>query len=97
MTGGTSTRARVRGLDVPLDRSARLPQAEPGRVAIKSVFLVLAKVDGNKLTGETTSSMPGKSTISDGKVDGDTVTFTITANLQGNELKLNYKGTIKGP
>lgn len=54
------------------------------------------KVDGNKLTGETTSSMLGKSTINDGKVDGDTVTFTITANLQGNEMKLNYKGTIKG-
>jgi hypothetical protein len=54
------------------------------------------KVDGNKLTGETTSSMLGKSTIADGKVEGDTVTFTITANLQGNEMKLNYKGTIKG-
>ena len=31
------------------------------------------KVDGNKLTGETTSSMSGKSTIVDGKVDGDKI------------------------
>jgi hypothetical protein len=54
------------------------------------------KVDGNKVTGETTSSLLGKSTISDGKVDGDTVTFTITGNIQGTEMKLNYKGTIKG-
>ena len=53
-------------------------------------------VDGNKLTGETTSSMMGKSTISDGKVDGDSLSFTITVKFQDNELKLNYKGKVTG-
>ena len=52
------------------------------------------KVDGNKVTGETTSSLLGKSTITDGKIEGDTVTFTITAKLQDNEMKLTYKGKI---
>ena len=55
------------------------------------------KQDGTKLTGETTSSMMGKSTITDGKVEGDAVTFTITANMQGQEMKLNYKGKIVSP
>lgn len=54
------------------------------------------KVDGAKLTGETTSSMLGKSTIADGKIDGDSFSFTITANFQGNEMKLNYKGKVTG-
>jgi hypothetical protein len=54
------------------------------------------KVDGNKVTGETTSSMMGKSTISDGKIDGDTVTFTITGSFGGNEVKINYKGKVTG-
>ena len=54
------------------------------------------KVDGAKLTGETTSSMLGKSTITDGKIDGDNFSFTITANLQGTEMKLNYKGKVTG-
>jgi hypothetical protein len=54
------------------------------------------KVDGSKVTGETTSSMMGKSTIDDGKIDGDTVTFTITVKFQGNEMKLNYKGKVSG-
>jgi len=54
------------------------------------------KVDGNKLTGETTSSMLGKSTITDGKIDGDNISFTITANMQGNELKIDYKGKVSG-
>ena len=54
------------------------------------------KVEGAKVTGETTSSMMGKSVINDGKIDGDTVTFTITGNIGGNEMKLNYKGKISG-
>src|SRR5205809_4993664 len=54
------------------------------------------KVDGNKVTGETTSTMMGKSTITDGKVEGDTVTFTITGKFGDQEMKLNYKGKING-
>jgi hypothetical protein len=54
------------------------------------------KVDGNKLTGETTSSIFGKSTITDGKIDGDNLSFTITVKFQDNELKLNYKGKVSG-
>ncbi|HWD00197.1 MAG TPA: hypothetical protein VG456_25735 [Candidatus Sulfopaludibacter sp.] len=52
------------------------------------------KVDGTKLTGETTSQMLGKSTITDGKVEGDTITFTITATMQDNQVKLSYKGKV---
>ena len=52
------------------------------------------KVDGNKLSGETTSSMMGKSTITDGKVEGDNVSFIITVRFQENEAKLNYKGKV---
>ena len=54
------------------------------------------KVDGNKLTGDTTSDMFGKSTIEDGKIDGDNIWFTITVSFQGNEGKVNYKGKVKG-
>jgi hypothetical protein len=54
------------------------------------------KVDGNKLTGETSSDMMGKSAIVDGKVDGDRISFKITASSQGNELKLHYTGAVKG-
>src|SRR5579872_323445 len=54
------------------------------------------KVDGTKLTGETTSQMLGKSTIADGKIDGDNISFSISATMQGNELKLTYKGKVSG-
>lgn len=54
------------------------------------------KVDGAKLTGETVSSFVGKSVIQDGKVDGDSFSFVITAKFQDNEVKLNYKGKATG-
>jgi hypothetical protein len=54
------------------------------------------KQDGTKLTGETTSSMMGKSTIKDGKVEGDTVSFTIEINFGDQPMQLAYKGKING-
>jgi hypothetical protein len=54
------------------------------------------KVDGHKLTGETTSNMFGKSTIEDGRADGDDVSFSVTVNVQGTEGKVNYKGKVEG-
>ena len=54
------------------------------------------KQEGTKLTGETNSEFTGRSTITDGKVEGDTLTFSIQANFGGNDVKLNYKGKIAG-
>ena len=68
--------------------------AEGPNGAMERTFVF--KVDGNKVTGESTSSMMGKSTITDGKVEGDTVTFTLNAKFGDQEVKLNYKGKIAG-
>src|SRR5207302_9098046 len=68
--------------------------AEGPNGAMERTFVF--KVDGNKVTGESTSSMMGKSTITDGKVEGDTVTFTLNGKFGDQEVKLNYKGKING-
>jgi hypothetical protein len=49
-------------------------------------------VSGATVTGETNSSFLGKSEIKDGKIEGDNVTFHITANFQGSERKITYRG-----
>ena len=54
------------------------------------------KVDGDKLSGETTSSVFGKSAIQEGKVDGDNLAFTINIKFQDNEMKVSYKGKVTG-
>jgi hypothetical protein len=53
------------------------------------------KADGDKLTG-TVSSTRGETAISDGKVDGNKVSFAVVRNFQGNEFKMLYKGTVSG-
>lgn len=68
--------------------------AETPNGTIERTFVF--KVDGNKLTGETSSEMMGKSTLENGKVDGDNVSFTITVKFQDNEMKLNYAGKVNG-
>jgi len=54
------------------------------------------KVEGNKLTGETTSAMLGKSVIEDGKIEGNQFSFTIGVKFEDQEMKLNYKGKVTG-
>ena len=34
--------------------------------------------------------------LHDGRVDGDNISFSINANFQGNDVKLNYKGKVVG-
>jgi hypothetical protein len=58
------------------------------------------KQDGQKLTG-TMKRMDTESEIEDGKIAGDTVTFKVTREFNGNKFVLNYQGkvsadTIKG-
>ena len=64
--------------------------AEGPNGAIERTFTF--KVDGTNLTGETVSQFTGKSEIKDGKIEGETVTFSIKANFQGNETTVKYNG-----
>lgn len=52
-------------------------------------------VDGGKLTGKVTTPR-GDTDITDGKVDGDAITFSQVMNFNGNEFKINYSGKADG-
>ena len=52
------------------------------------------KVDGAKLTGTVTSGQMGESQISEGKVDGDSISFSVVREFNGNEFRINYKGKV---
>lgn len=53
------------------------------------------KADGSTLTG-TVSGRGGETAISDGKVDGDNISFTVVRNFNGNEMKQKYTGKLEG-
>jgi hypothetical protein len=54
------------------------------------------KVDGNKLTGTVNNQFGGEQAISEGKVEGENVSFEIAGSFNGNDFKLNYKGKLVG-
>jgi len=67
----------------------------PGRGGQTREAIFNFKADGNVLTG-TVSGRQGDMPISDGKIDGDHISFTQTMEFNGNSMKLLYKGTVSG-
>ena len=75
-----------------------------GRGGPQTSTLVLAQ-DGETLTGTMTLSFGGRGgggggsqefEVSNGTVDGNSFSFTVTLSLQGNSIDLNYSGTVDG-
>jgi hypothetical protein len=53
------------------------------------------KVDGATVTGTITTPR-GDVDISNGKIDGNTISFDQVMNFNGNSFTIGYKGTIDG-
>jgi hypothetical protein len=68
--------------------------AETPNGPIERMFVF--KQSGTALTGESSSELMGKSTIENGKVEGDAISFTLTVKFQDNEFKVNYSGKLEG-
>ena len=51
-------------------------------------------VKGSELTGVAKGSLTGETKISDGKVDGDTITFTENASFMEMPIRITYSGTM---
>lgn len=52
------------------------------------------KADGEKLTGTTTGLDGAQVPITDGKIDGNNITFKVTLDFGGMPFVLNYKGVV---
>lgn len=59
----------------------------------ESVFAF--KTDGAKLTGTVTGRM-GEAPISEGKIDGDKVSFAVSREVNGETFKITYEGIVNG-
>jgi hypothetical protein len=52
-------------------------------------------VDGTNLLG-TVSNPQGESNVSEGKINGEDISFVVIRKLGGNQVRLLYKGKIAG-
>ena len=66
----------------------------PGRQGNQDVTFNL-KQEGSTVTG-TMGTGRGDQQISDGKVDGDNISFAVNLEFNGNKITQNYKGTVSG-
>ena len=76
------------------DVSGKWTAEVAGRGGPQTITLTF-KVDGDKLTG-TVSNPMGELPISDGKVEGDNISFNQVLSFGGNDVTLKYTGTVKG-
>jgi len=53
------------------------------------------KAAGKSLTG-TVGGGQNESAIADGKVDGDQISFSVTRQMRGNDVKMEYTGKVAG-
>jgi hypothetical protein len=80
------------GAAAAVDISGKWTASFDTQIGVQNYTYEFTVKDG-VLTG-TAKSDNGESALKDGKVEGDTVTFVEMVNFQGNELRIDYKGTI---
>lgn len=66
-----------------------------GRNGEKRTSTFHLKADGDKLTGKVASQM-GERDITDGKISGDDISFTVTMEFNGESRKMKYTGKLSG-
>ncbi len=54
------------------------------------------KADGGTLTGTIAGGRGGVVQITDGKVNGDNISFNVVREFRGNTMTTKYSGTISG-
>lgn len=85
------------------DITGKWTYEQQGRNGNTQTISLDLKADGSTLTGTVTGGMgrrgggaPEPAQISDGKIDGNTVTFKLVREFNGNQFVTSYKGTVEG-
>lgn len=68
----------------------------PGRQGATREVVYNLKADGDKLTGTASGFQGQDMQITDGKIEGDKISFTTKAEFNGNTMVMTYKGVVAG-
>jgi hypothetical protein len=75
------------------DVSGKWTWEQQGQNGATTTTLTL-KADGGKLTGTLDGGRGGPVEISDGKVDGNSISFSVKRNMRGTDVVTPYKGIV---
>jgi hypothetical protein len=84
------------GLAMAADVTGKWTASAPGRGGQTREVTYDLKAEGNTLTGTMTGFRGQDLTITDGKIDGDNISFKTKMEFNGNEMIMNYKGVVSG-
>jgi enterochelin esterase-like enzyme len=62
-------------------------------------YIFTLKQEGDKVTGKASSDIAGEKReveLKEVKLEGDTITFVEVFSFQGNEIRIDYKGSVSG-
>ena len=77
------------------DVSGKWTAEVPGRGGQAATNTFTFKTSGSKLEGSVTNQR-GDTPITDGKVEGDNISFAQVMSFGGNDVKIMFKGVVKG-
>lgn len=77
------------------DPSGKWTYETQGRNGPQTVTLTL-KASGDSLTGSMSGGRGGPVDISDGKVNGDNISFSVVREFNGNQFTTKYSGKVSG-
>ena len=77
------------------DISGKWTAQVPGRSGNMREVTFTLTASGNAVTG-TMSGRQGDVPIADGKIDGDTISFSVTQDFGGNSVKQTFTGKATG-
>ena len=82
---------------VAADVTGKWISERPGRGGETMTTTFNFKAEGSTLTGTVSSPMGGEDNpISDGKIEGDNISFVVKMEMMGNSMTMKYKGTVAG-
>jgi hypothetical protein len=84
------------GLLLAADVTGKWTAQVPGRDGQTREQTFNLKAAGAALSGTVSGAQGGDTAIADGKVSGDSISFTVTREMGGNTVKFTYTGTISG-
>lgn len=81
------------GIALAADPTGKWTAQMPGRDGQTMTQTFTFKVDGDKLTGSVTNPR-GETQISDGKVNGDEISFAVVRETPNGAMKMLYTGKV---
>ena len=86
----------ARAEDKAADASGTWKWSAPGRDGQTREVTLKLKQEGDKLTGTITGFGGNENEITDGKIEGDKISFKVTRKRQDREITISYTATLAG-